>query len=251
MTLPSDNNYSKESTLLFVIGTIAIIVVFYFIGFLLFPVGVETSIFSMLGFFIVYLKIRKKKKYRKILFKIFVPFVILTIVFGVLFYSITNDDIDSDSIDSVRPLLPIAEYLPNRDDIGTSWKIHEIEDVSYSCDGFIEGVERSYVDSSNQLAFSSPSIISVDVVRFDTANSAISCYEDKLNPVIQEGGYDEVNISIRGAECYGTEKSTDFIYSYTVRCVEDVFYVYVSGVGSSISLSGDIKSFVRDVTDKI
>ena len=124
---------------------------------------------------------------------------------------------DSEQVDEIpvqtQQTLKIEDYLPTRDDIGTEWKIMEIENTTLNCEGFVEGVIRPYV-----LPGLTELTIIMVVVKLNSADDASNCYDTTVDSVYQEGGFKEWDPSISGAgECYGN----DTLYS-GVRLVNNL-----------------------------
>ena len=158
---------------------------------------------------------------------------------------------DSEQVDEIpvqtQQTLKIEDYLPTRDDIGTEWKIMEIENTTLNCEGFVEGVIRPYV-----LPGLTELRIIMVVVKLNSADDASNCYDTTVDSVYQEGGFKEWDPSISGAgECYGTTHSIPGSDWSTIFCVKDNFFITGLTAGSYWDLEQNSESFVQSVIDKI
>jgi hypothetical protein len=171
-----------------------------------------------------------------------------------------NNYQDTDGcLDVVPPTQPpvsglpdLREYLPTRDQIGTSWKYptnqavyDEAKDIANQV-GFQDSVWRGHLKGSGF----DTNFMDLYIYRFDSATNAKSFYGGFVSQKKSSGGYEEwfPNIQYIGAEnCYGRIVSGSYADKVALYCISQNYVTFVLSAGMQYDLQDKLPDIAKAV----
>lgn len=184
--------------------------------------------------------------------------IFFIVVVGLGTYLISIDD----TLDSEQPIITeqpiivtknLEELLPTREDVGTIWKISNTNPTSYEDQGNTERDGKKFSKDSSL----APTVVTTILWKWDTIENLENYYDDRIERLIEGGGYEEIKVNATDAICYGTynegtyNEGTLLYETVSYRCMKDNVYLRTTTTSSDFDAKSLTGKFTRIILDKI
>lgn len=144
----------------------------------------------------------------------------------------------------------VEDLLPDRNDIGTIWKLHDKKPVTKESEGFVEGIEETGTKGSSSFDVT---VITTRIYKFESKADVQNHLDNLISGSREKGGFEEWNPRVSGADsCYGKIYSVSMGMEKThAYCIKDNIWVSSSRMGSIYDGESMTKDFVSYVIGKL
>jgi len=144
----------------------------------------------------------------------------------------------------------VEDLLPDRNDIGTIWRLHDKKPVTKESEGFLEGIEETGTKGSSSFDIT---IITTRIYKFESKADVQNHLDNLISNSREKGGFEEWNPRVSSADsCYGKIYSVSMGMEKThAYCIKDNIWVSSSRMGSIYDGESMTKDFVGYVIKKL